>query len=233
MERKKLHKVSKYVITSTMLANSLAAPAIVYAADEKLPQDVVQNAVRDLLSKGVISGDGSGNMNLSDGISRIQAASILARALNLKLPNTNGSSTFADVSSDSWGLKYIEALAKLGIMVGSDGVFRPNDSLTKEELAVILVRVTQIDVTGKGNSIPVNDKHEISDWAKPFVQAALELGLMQAPNGLFGAQKEVSRQEVFVTASAFIDSPVFAKYKDSINTLYDTGKKVSNSDPTV
>jgi len=232
MGRMKLNKVSKYVIGSTMLTNALLAPVTVFAAESKPDQTVLQSAIKELLDKGIISGDSNGELNLGSNLTRMQVASILARALNLNLHQISGSS-FTDVSSDSWGIKYVEALYQLGIMVGSNGEFRPNDVLTKEELAVILVRITQTNIIGKGNNLSFSDADSISNWARPFVQAAIESGLLSLNNGAFEGQRLITRDEVFVIANSFIQSPVFGSYKEKINTLYNTGKKVTNSDPTV
>lgn len=232
MERQKLKKVSQYVVSSAMLANTLAAPAAVFAENNQFDSSAVKAAIKELMEAGIMTGDGKGNLNLEGKLTRMEAASILARALGLNV-STPVSSSFSDVSGDSWGLKYINALAKAGIMVGSDNQFRPNALMTKEELAVVLVRITQINVVGKGNNIPVSDSESISDWAKPFVQAALESNLLQAQDGVFGGKSEVKRQDVAVIANDFIQSPKFIEYKESIQTLVDEGKKVSNSDPTV
>jgi len=232
MKPEKWQKVTKYVISSTMLAGAAAGPSAVFAAKDAPEPSAVQAAVKELLSQGIISGDASGNLNLEGNLTRMQAASILARALKLELRQT-ARSAFTDVSSDSWGLKYIDALARLGIMVGADGKFRPNDALTKEELAVLLVRITQADITGKGANIPVKDAGSISDYAKPFVHAAIELGLLPVKNGLFEPSKKVTREEVVLATNTFVNSSKFEAYQGKVKTLYDQGKKVSNSDPSV
>ncbi len=232
MNRNKFKKVSKYVISSTMVVNALAAPVAVFAANDQVDSSAAQAAVKELLDKGILTGDQNGDLNLEGKLTRIQVAAILARALNLEV-STTSTSAFSDISSDSWGLKYIDALTKLGIMVGSNGQFRPNAVLTKEELAVILVRVTQTNIVGKGNNLKIDDADMISGWAKPYVEAALEAGLIAATNGKFGAHNQVSREEVAIVANNFIHAPKFEEYKKSINSLLEEGKKISNSDPTV
>jgi hypothetical protein len=232
MNVKKVQKITKYVISSAMLANAVAGQAAVFAANEKVEPPLAQAAVKNLFEKGIMFGDENGNFNLEGNLTRIQVAAILARSLNLdisKTPKVN----FTDVSSDSWGVKYIDALANLGVIEGSDGQFRPNDVLTREELAVILVRITQTNIVGKGNNLPITDANQVSDWAKAYVQAAIEAGLIPVENGKFAPNKKVSRQEVASVTDNFIKNDKFEQYKKSANTLLDTGKKISNSDPTV
>jgi hypothetical protein len=225
-------KITKYVLSSTLLVNTVVGQAaVVFAADEKKPE-IMQSTVKELFDKGIFTGDEKGNLNLEGKLTRIQVAAILSRALNLHV-DTTVTTSFKDVSADSWGLKYIDALQKLGVMVGSDGKFRPNAVITKEELAVIFVRITQTSIVGKGTNLSVTDANEISGWAKPYVQAAIEAGLITTVNGKFSPKSEVTRQDIAVITDEFIKDSKFEKYKKSINNLLDEGKKISNSDPTV
>src|SRR5690606_17265983 len=134
---------------------------------------------------------------------------------------------------DHWGLKYISVMDSLGVMTGANGNFRPNAVLTREELAVILVRITQTSIVGKGNQLAVSDAGQVSAWAMAYVQAALEAGLMSAPGGSFGPKSQVDRKEVALVTSAFIKGENFEAYKESVSALLGEGKKISNSDPSV
>lgn len=233
MELNKSKKITKYIVSSTMVVNAMAAPVAVFAANDKVDPALVPAAVQELLNKGILQGDQNGNVNLEGKLTRIQVAAILARALNLDVASKPASASFTDVSSDSWGLKYISAMQTLGIMVGDGGKFRPNAYLTKEELAAILVRVTQTNITGKGNNLNVSDAHQVSDWAKGYVQAALEAGLIPLQDGKFSPKGAITREQVAQVTSNFTNSEKFEQYKETINTLLDEGKKISNSDPTV
>ncbi|CAH1223749.1 S-layer protein sap [Paenibacillus plantiphilus] len=232
MELGKSKKITKYIVSSTMVVNAMAAPVAVFAANDKVDPALVPAAVQELLDKGILQGDHNGNVNLEGKLTRIQVAAILARALNLDV-SKSGTVSFTDVSSDSWGLKYIASLQNLGIMVGDNGKFRPNAYLTKEELATILVRVTQTNIVGKGNNMGISDAGQVSDWAKGYVQAALEAGLIPSQDGKFDPKGQITRQQVAQVASNFTKNVKFEEYKSSINTLLDEGKKISNSDPTV
>lgn len=229
MNNKKV-KITRYAVSSAMLVNALAAPVAAFAAEETKSSDLVQAAVKELIDKAIMSGDKNGDLNLEGKLTRVQAAGILARSLNLdtsKLTN----STFNDVSKDHWGLKYISIMENLGVMKGSNGSFRPNAILTKEELAVVLVRITQTNIVGKGNNLQISDSNDISDWAKPYVHAAIEAGLIPVQNGKFAPKSQVNRKEVALLTAAFIKSEKFEQYKEEINKLLEEGKKISNSDP--
>ncbi|RED84100.1 S-layer family protein [Cohnella phaseoli] len=228
----KKSKITRYVVSSAMVANALAAPVAVFAADEARSPDALQAAVNELMEKAIMVGDDKGQLNLEGKLTRAQVAAILARSLNLNA-TLAPVSDFKDVSKDHWGLKYISVMDRLGVMTGSDGSFRPNAVLTREELAVILVRITQTSIVGKGGGLAVSDASEISSWAKPYVQAALEADLLSAPGGRFAPKSQVDRKEVALVTSAFINGDNFEAYKESVKALLDEGKKISNSDPSV
>ncbi len=228
----KKRKITRYVVSSTMVVNALAAPVAAFAADETGSQDAVRSAVRELMDKSILVGNEKGDLNLEGKLTRVQVAAILARSLGLDTA-TAPVSSFRDVSRDHWGLKYISVMDKLGVMTGAGGSFRPNAVLTREELAVILVRITQTSIVGKGNQLALSDAGDISAWAKAYVQAALEAGLMTAPGGKFGPKTQVDRQEVALVTSAFIKGDHFEAYKESVKALLGEGKKISNSDPSL
>lgn len=50
-------------------------------------------------------------------------------------------SMFTDVSENSPFFPYIKEMHDKGIMVGQDGKFRPKDSITREEMAVVISRL--------------------------------------------------------------------------------------------
>jgi len=228
----KKSKITRYVVSSAMVVNALAAPVAVFAAEESGRPDAVQAAIKELMDKAIMVGDDKGQLNLEGKLTRAQVAAILARSLSLDAAAAPASA-FQDVSKDHWGLKYISIMDRLGVMTGSDGKFRPNAVLTREELAVILVRITQTSIVGKGNQLAVSDAGEVSGWARPYVQAALEAGLLPAPNGKFAPKSQVDRREVALVASAFINGENFETYKESVNALLSEGKKISNSDPSI
>lgn len=54
-------------------------------------------------------------------------------------------SRFVDVSDHHWAVKYIEQAAEAGILSGyPDGTFRPDGSVTRAELAVVVARLLKL-----------------------------------------------------------------------------------------
>lgn len=75
-------------------------------------------------------------------ITRLELADNLYKMLSqLEIVTTEIFFDYKDVEDHSQSLNF---LGNTGIMKGADGFFRPNDSVTREELVVILVRVYEL-----------------------------------------------------------------------------------------
>ncbi len=79
------------------------------------------------------------NYNPTTNMTRDQMATLLARALagvDSKVPAGPTTPTFKDVPTTYWAYKYIEYLAKMGIISGyPDGTFHPTENLTRAQAA--------------------------------------------------------------------------------------------------
>ena len=103
-----------------------------------------------------------------------------------------------DVKSDDWFAPYVGVAAKVGIIVGSDGKFRPNDTITREEMAVIIVKAyTYLGGKGANGAIDnFSDKNSISAWAKAYVDSAASVGLISGMgDGTFGPKANATRAQ--------------------------------------
>ena len=79
---------------------------------------------------------------------------------------------FSDVSRADWFYDAVRRLAQSGIVKGSDGMFRPDDNITREDAAVIIKRFAEycgaaLDV--RRESAEFDDNSDISDYAKSAV----------------------------------------------------------------
>ena len=94
--------------------------------------------IEQAAAAGVVSGYKDGTFKPNQNLTRSQAASIIVRALNLK---TDKEAPFGDIANFSKQTKAeINAAYKYGIVLGSDGNFKPNASVTRAELALMLER---------------------------------------------------------------------------------------------
>ncbi|PQP80824.1 glycoside hydrolase [Paenibacillus sp. PCH8] len=93
----------------------------------------------------ILEGKGQGTFQPNASITREEAATLLVRMLKQQ-PVVTGllSSTYSDAADISdWARPYVQTVYQLGLMRGSEGLFRPHDQVTREEAAVMLNAIVQ------------------------------------------------------------------------------------------
>lgn len=111
-------------------------------------------------------------------------------------------SRFPDVAADHWAMKHISKLSLLGIIKGNEkGQYMPEAPVTQEQVITMAVRMMGLEEQLK--ALPSSNVGlEVTDYAKPYVQMALEKGLINyhEENTLSGSagwgQKEAAREWV-------------------------------------
>ncbi|MFW9335517.1 S-layer homology domain-containing protein [Paenibacillus polymyxa] len=152
-------------------------------------------AIQEAVRQGLLSGDPQGTFRPAATLTRQELAVLLVRAL--KLDPVPSSSTFKDVQSKQFAAPYIEAAQKAGFLSGDGlGNFRPNDPVTREELAAVFVRaVGGVNAEG-GSSILPKDQSLVSQWAAGSVDTALRLGLIDIHDSKLNPTGEVKREDI-------------------------------------
>jgi len=157
-----------------------------------------------MISAGIFDGVSETNFGLKEEMNRAQFAKVAALIFNLEVNRDLKTSSFSDVSSDDPGngyaLPYIEAIKAAGITDGvGNGEYNPASTVTKEQLATFMIR--GLGQGAGAMSAPGVSDNTVSDWAKGYVQLALQLQLLNnSSDGTFGGKAEASR-ELLATGS--------------------------------
>ncbi|MDP5277264.1 S-layer homology domain-containing protein, partial [Chengkuizengella axinellae] len=131
-----------------------------------------------LKEKKLVNGYEDGLPHLEDEMTREQAAKIIALVFELDLTNETNSPTFSDVEQSRWSYEYIESAVSVGIINGmGDGTFAPDERVTYEQFAKMLA-VGYSYKTGLEIKDAETDNGNISVWAQPYVEAAINWGLI-------------------------------------------------------
>ncbi len=105
-------------------------------------------AALTLFNMGVFYGDENGNARLDDPLNRIEFAALLVRIFYTDTKILPGE-PFLDIPADGW--EYLPAMIakQEGITVGDGaGNFLPRDYLTREQVALMLTRLTKAETAG-------------------------------------------------------------------------------------
>jgi hypothetical protein len=112
---------------------------------------------------------------------------------------------FTDTSTH-WVAPFILPLHEEGVISGyPDQTFRPEAEVTRAEFSKFIVTALQLP-TEDGTSLPFADEKAIPNWAKAYVKAAVEAGLIKgyetvSGEALFNANDKISRAEMAVILS--------------------------------
>lgn len=114
---------------------------------------------------------------------------------------------FSDVSSGSWYINGLAWAVSEGIVSGyGNGKFGPNDSITREQLAVILWRYSGKPASG-GNGMNFTDLGEVSDYAMDALRWAVGEGIISGKGGgVLDPRGKATRAEVATMLMRYVQN---------------------------
>ncbi|MFF2480248.1 S-layer homology domain-containing protein [Paenibacillus sp. NPDC058071] len=170
------------------LTLSLFAPAAKAAEASPLdlyfPADIeehwaypeLDNFINADLLKGYVEADGTVKVKPNNPISRAEFVAILVRVLDLRADGEG--KTFADVEAGKWYTEPVRIASELGIVNGvSDTKFGTNQSITRGEIATLVVRAFESSVVFAGDAKTFTDVPNY--FAAPFIEKASRAGIVQ------------------------------------------------------
>jgi len=119
--------------------------------------------------------------------------------------------TYNDVTNNYWAVSAIEDTGTIGLVEGyPDQSFRPENGLTRAELATLLVRNKGIPMLPSADKVYKDVKKD--HWAASYIRTAKVYGLMIGyPKGDFKPNQKVSKAEM-ITAMVRLDKrPIMDK----------------------
>lgn len=167
-----------------------------------------KNAIENLVEKGILKGKTETAFAPSQEITRAEFVTILAKLGGDTLNQTE--SGFCDMPSSKWCSQAVTWAGKAGIVKGNEeNQFLPNAQITREEMAVMIMRygkyknITLVNGT-KGNAF--SDADAIASYAKDAVFSICESGLMQGTgNHQFQPKKHATRAEAAKLAESILN----------------------------
>ena len=183
-----LHHFSHYVIEEL----DSSAAYTVCAKDDSCPLGAFgdltaaawyHDGVHYCLENGLMRGVSGGKFLPDGSTTRAQLVTILWRLEGNPAPVSTAD--FSDVADGVWYAEAVRWAAGSGVVKGyADGRFRPNDAVTREQMAAILYRYAQhkgYDVSaGKDtNILSFDDAFAVSEYAIPAMQWACGSGMVR------------------------------------------------------
>ncbi|MHA6483249.1 GH39 family glycosyl hydrolase [Paenibacillus sp. strain BS8-2] len=160
-----------------------------------------QEEIELLASKHIVSGMSEQLFMPEEQLTRAQFAQMLVQALGITLHTPTHS--FADVPTGSWYEYSVRTAAEAGIVTGvGNNRFDPNARITREQMAVMLMRAYRYQMdeaatSGSGDmKVAFDDDQDIQDWAIEDVLTTVKLGLLKGMSATeFNPQGLASRAQ--------------------------------------
>ncbi|MFX3636521.1 MAG: S-layer homology domain-containing protein [Candidatus Pristimantibacillus sp.] len=138
-------------------------------------------SIREAASLGMVSGDPNGKFRPNASVTR---AEFIVMAMNAIGKSSESASFYFKDQADigSWARNSVGQAVRAGYITGySDGSFRPNEVITRAEMAVIVSRILNMKLTA--TSTIFNDDHLIPKWAKGAVESLRREGILTGKTG--------------------------------------------------
>ena len=154
--------------------------------------------VLKMLELGVVNGMPDGSFQPTGTVTRAQVANMLFKLAGQPAPQ--GDAVFADVKADSWYADAVRWAYEQGIVTGSEGKFRPDDAVTRQELAVMLVRyqekVVKTALPEVAEAPAFADNDQIAAYASEAVYLLQKAGIVTGADGRFQPAATATRGQV-------------------------------------
>lgn len=141
------------------------------------------------LAEGILPLSANGEVEPDRPIRRGEFVELVNEALLLPEPTSEEAAAllepFTDIGNDPYIQQQISRALHSGYMTGDgNGLFRPEASITRQEVAVIISRLKQL--TQSGHDIHFIDSGDISSWARSAVMAVVRERILGGyPDGSF------------------------------------------------
>lgn len=204
----KLKTLINTIIVASVLTVSTVVSAAGYAdvPDEHWATAVINEAAE----AGIMYGRDDGTFGLGDTVKRSEFAAMLVRLMKWD-KSVSAISLFSDVQSDKWYFADINTLADHNVF--NEKEFRPNDNITRREMAVMLVKalgyseLAQSEISSIFNDVSTDEG---------YISVAYTLGIINGKSDtMFDPEGPALREE-----GAAMMMRMYNKYYSSLNEIH-------------
>ena len=144
-----------------------------------------------------INGYPDGSVQPEGKVTRAETAAILYRIMGDECQSyyKTNSSSYSDVARGDWYNTYVATLENAGVIVDTrtNGKFRPNDAITRAELASMIAQFAGLESASAAKFNDVGSRY----WAAEEIAIAAKMGWINGyPDGSFRPDRNVTRAEL-------------------------------------
>ncbi|NBI28088.1 S-layer homology domain-containing protein [Chengkuizengella marina] len=192
--KRKIGKKSLLVLLTLTLIFSMFSSA--FAADSSdIDGHWAEKQLQQWIDNGLLNGYGEGVYKPNQTLTRSEAAAFVNRAFEHE---ETTEVNFPDVEPSDWFYSDVSKALSAGFMTGYvDGTFKPDQNITRQELAVMIFRLLDLEVKPEAVD-SFDDVADIGEWAKGEIGALVDLGIVAGYNNKIQPEGLTTRAEAIV-----------------------------------
>lgn len=216
-----INKLLPLALTAAMIVPSVPA----MAAPSDIAGHWAESVITQWQSKGLIQGYEDGTFKPGNTITRAEFVTLMNNAKGFW---SEGSINFSDVKNGSWFYSVVARAVAAGYVKGySDGSFKPNNTITRAEAAMMIANTAKLSANEAG-AYRFTDIGSIPAWARGSVGAVVAAGYMTGyPDGSFDANASISRAEAVSSLNRMLGGTAYQPTQPTTPTT-DTTKTTSD-----
>lgn len=201
----------KTIIKTAMLIGILSVNTIAAGAYTDVPPEHwAVSVIDEATDAGIMYGREDGTFGLGDAVKRSEFAAMLVRLMKWDKSISNVSA-FSDVTPNEWYFSDVNTLAEHNVF--NESIFRPNDNITRREMAVMLVKALDYSELAQSETDNVFDDVSADEG---YISVAHALGIIAGKSeNIFDPEGSALREE-----GAAMMVRMYNKYTASLNEIH-------------
>ncbi|MBE7094847.1 N-acetylmuramoyl-L-alanine amidase [Bacillus cereus] len=188
---------NRIIATGIIAASILSYSSSSFAQTKKFP-DVpdkhwAEGSIYYLVDKGAVTGNDKGMFEPGKEITRAEAATMMAKILNLPI-DTNAKPSYAD-SQKHWATPIIAAVEKAGVVKGTGNGFEPDGKIDRVSMASLIVEAYKLESKVNGTPATKFKDLETLNWGKEKANILVELGISVGTGDKWEPKKILTKAE--------------------------------------
>lgn len=203
--KRRVHQIIACLTLCALLAGAVP-PASAAGTFRDVPDSLPEaEAIHRCVELGFFQGESSTRFGVGHSITRAAFVVAMSRFFQWDTKNVTKTPTYSDVPADAWCYGAVEAAVASGALSSQSGTFRPNDAITREELAVLLVRALgyeTIAALAQDLATPFRDVRT----SPGYIAMAYDFGLVSGgTRSQFSPSDPAAREDVAVVLTELYD----------------------------
>lgn len=202
--KRQLRRILACLVLCAVLAGGLAAPASAAGFQDVPSGHWAAKEIQRCVELGFFKGESASRFGLGHEMTRSAFAVVLCRFFGWETP-TPTQAIYQDVLVNAWYAGAVQAAYDHGALTDQRAEFRPSDAITREELAVMLVRALGYGtIAGLVQDLPMTFQDVTTNAG--YITMACDLGLMSGTTSTaFSPEETAPREQVAVILMRLYD----------------------------